>query len=247
MKKDLFLIILTLSLTNCLNLRELKLGRDREKYDALVKVAKKTVYQLYNKSIDFNDRNDAYIEQAEVMTIKVVVDEYANTRPDYQNQTSFTIVNGKPVLPDLEIPPEATFQVYGAKDLKEEFKAFGNMIAAGYEGYENGEVYIYRKETSYTAQGRFKCFVKSKDGTEYGAFEILQEDINDRKDLLSKIENFLRKVGQILSIVDVKVKVVAELIGSFRGIFKDINGLVNKAFALNKIPYLSLISLIILF
>lgn len=54
------------------------------------------------------------------MTIKVVVDEYADTRPNYQNQTSFTIVNGKPVLPDLEIPPEATFEVYGAKDLKEE-------------------------------------------------------------------------------------------------------------------------------
>ena len=75
----------------------------------------------------------------------------------------------------------------------------------------------------------------------------MQEDINDRKELLLKIENFLRKIGQILSIVDVKVKVVAELIGSFRGIFKDINGLVNKAFALNKSPYLSLISLIILF
>lgn len=40
MIKDLFLIILTLSLTNCLNLRELKLGRDKEKYEALVKVAK---------------------------------------------------------------------------------------------------------------------------------------------------------------------------------------------------------------
>lgn len=247
MVKDLLLIIFTISLINCLNLRELKLERDKEKYDALVKVAKQTVYQLYNKTIDFNDRNDAYIQKKDVMTIKVVIDEYTDTRPNYTNQTSFTIVNGKPVLPDLEIPKDASFDVYGAKDLKEEFIAFGNMIAAGYEGFNYGEVYIYRKETTYTAQGRFKCFVKSKNGTEYGAFEILQEDINDRKDLKDKIENFLRKVGEILSYVSTKVKIVAEFVGSFRGIYKDLNNLVNYANSLNKIPYLSLISLFILF
>ena len=75
MVKDLLLIIFTISLINCLNLRELKLERDKEKYDALVKVAKQTVYQLYNKTIDFNDRNDAYIQKKDVMTIKVVIDD----------------------------------------------------------------------------------------------------------------------------------------------------------------------------
>ena len=29
-------------------------------------------------------------------------------------------------------------KLYGAKDLQEEFKAFSNMIAAGYSGYEYG-------------------------------------------------------------------------------------------------------------
>ena len=29
------------------------------------------------------------------------------------------------------------------------------MIAAGYAGYENGNVTVYRKETEFTAQERF--------------------------------------------------------------------------------------------
>lgn len=39
---------------------------------------------------------------------------------------------------------------------------FGNMIVAGYAGYENRNVTIYRKETEFTVQGRFMCFVKIK-------------------------------------------------------------------------------------
>ncbi len=51
------------------------------------------------------------------MTIKVIVDEkFIDTWPNYNNWTSFTIVIGKHVLPDIE--------VYGVKKLKEELKAF---------------------------------------------------------------------------------------------------------------------------
>ena len=60
------------------------------------------------------------------------------------------------------VPKEASFDAYGAKDLQEEFKVFGNMIEAGYAGYENRNVTIYRKETEFTVQGRFMCFVKIK-------------------------------------------------------------------------------------
>ena len=87
------------------------------------------------------------------MAIKVVVDEYA-TYPNYLNQTSFDITGERAILPDLEVPKEASFDVYGAHDLQEEFKIFGNMVAAGYQGYD-GNVTIYRKETEFTAQSRF--------------------------------------------------------------------------------------------
>ena len=95
------------------------------------------------------------------MIVKVFVDDNA-VYPNYTNQTTFEIVNGKPIIPDLQVPKQASFDAYGVKDLQEEFKVFGNMIAAGYARYENGNVIIYGKETEFSAQGRFMCFVKIK-------------------------------------------------------------------------------------
>ena len=43
------------------------------------------------------------------------------------------------------------------------------MISVGYSEYEYGNINIYRKEAEFTAQVRFKFFVKSKDGKDYGA------------------------------------------------------------------------------
>ena len=227
MKLELFLIvfIISLSFISSIKPRNLKLKREEAKYKALCSVANKTVYQLFNRTIEFNDRYDAYIQQTNMMIVKVVVDEYA-TFPNYENQTTFEIVNGRPIIPDLQVPKEASFDVYGAKDLQEEFKAFGNMIAAGYAGYENGNVTVYRKETEFTAQGRFMCFVKDKNGQLIGAFEILQEDLNDRKDLVTKIDNFLKKLINIAEIIAGRIRIVGELMGTFRGIYKDINNIV---------------------
>ena len=50
-----------------------------------------------------------------------------------------------------------------------------------------------RKETEFTAQVRFKFFVKSKDGKDYGAYVIIQEDLNDRNDIKSKLKAFIIK------------------------------------------------------
>ena len=48
--------------------------RDNEKYKFLVEVANNTIYQVYNKTVSFFNRYDAYIEQADVMIIKLVID-----------------------------------------------------------------------------------------------------------------------------------------------------------------------------
>ena len=82
----IFLIVLPLVISsiNCQNLRDLKLERDNEKYKILAEVANNTVYQLYNKTVSFYNRYDAYIEQTDVMIIKVMIDEYS-TFPQYEN------------------------------------------------------------------------------------------------------------------------------------------------------------------
>ena len=80
--KPLIVIPLAISSINCQYLRNLKLERDNEKYKILVEVANNTIYQLYNKTVSFYNRYDAYIEQTDVNIIKVVIDEYS-TFPQY--------------------------------------------------------------------------------------------------------------------------------------------------------------------
>ena len=64
--------------------------RDNEKYKFLVEVANNTIYQVYNKTVSFYNRYDAYIEQADVIIIKVVIDEYS-TFPKYENKQLFKL------------------------------------------------------------------------------------------------------------------------------------------------------------
>lgn len=139
------------------------------------------------------------------------------------------------------MPKNASFNVYGAKELQEEFKAFGNMVAAGYAGCEYGNVTIYRKETSFTAQGRFMCFVKDNTGKLYGSFEIIQEDLNVRKDLITRIDNFLKKLTNIAQVIVERIKIVGELCGTLRGIYKDINNIVTGASSFIRMSSLLLI------
>ena len=54
-----------------------------------------------------------------------------------------------------------------------------------------------------------------------GAFKNQEEDLNDRKDLVIKLDNFLKKLIDIRKIIAGRIKIVGELIGTFRGIYKD--------------------------
>ena len=51
--------------------------------------------------------------------------------------------------------------------------------------FKNGKAYIYKKESAITSQARYKCFIYSDDGKECGSFEILIEDKNDYKDIIT--------------------------------------------------------------
>ena len=149
------------------------------------------------------------------MIIKVVIDEYSDF-PQYKNQTTFQIINGRPELPD-----------------------------PGYSGYEYGNVTIYRKETEFTAQTRFKCFVKSKGGKDYGAFEIIQEDLNDRDDIKSKIKVFFSKVKNIIGEITPGMTVVTELIATVKSIQKDIFPMIFSASSFLRISYALLLFILI--
>lgn len=217
-----FIIFFNLVIINCASLRNLKLARDQEKYDKLCEAAKKTIYQLYKiKDIDFEDTTFINIVDNK-KTLYIAVDENP-TIPTETVRVDFTIANGTPKLPAIEYPKELKFkfEIFGkAYDLEEEFKAIANAIASG---YNDGKVIAYKKAGQKVSQNRFKCFVNSADGKEYGSFEIVQEDVNDSKSLSTTIANWYQKIESILKVVNDDVKVVSELVATVKGIVKDEN------------------------
>ena len=86
--------------------------------------------------------------------------------------------------------------------------------------------------------------MKQKNGILCGAFEIVQEDINDKNGIIEKITDFLNKVKKIVGLIKPKIAVVSELISTFKGIYKDINNIVGGASSLKLSNLLLLISLL---
>lgn len=211
-------MIFNFALINCENLRNLILTRIPENYNNLIIAANKTVYQIYSKKIDFEDRNEVVIENSDKMLLKVIIDDDDPTIPDVENKVRFNITSGKVKIPKIEYP-NLKFEIFGkAYDLEEEFIAIAKMIAAG---YDDGYVILYKKDSEIIAQTRIKCFVKSKDGKEYGSFEIMVEDKNDYKDIVNKIKKWYKKVKEALLTISNEAKVICEAVGTLYGTIKD--------------------------
>lgn len=86
--------------------------------------------------------------------------------------------------------------------------------------------------------------MKKKNGELCGAFEIVQEDLNDRKEIMEKIKAFLKKVEEIAGFITPKITVVSELISTLNGIYKDINNIVSGSYFLRLSNLLVIISLL---
>jgi len=198
---------------------------NQEYINILTETAIEAAYQIYKQKADFqgalytnNIGNDKNI-------ITMVVDDDPES-PTENNQVRFNITKEKVLLPNLETPPDLNLDIFGAKDLKEELKIFSNMLAAAYQKKQKyvGYVIIYKKKTDTSTQNRYKCFVEKENGEKVGAFEIVQQDINDSKTILEKLESYYTKIKNILPKVNEDVKIVAETVATIKGIYKDLNG-----------------------
>ena len=217
------------------------MARDPDKYKVLVDTAKKAIYQIYGKTVDFANRNEVIIEDNSNCLLKVVVDDNEPEIPKAVNMSNFTIVNGKAIIPKIEFP-NLKLEIFGkALDLEEEYRAFANMISAG---YKNGKAYIYKKESEITAQARYKCFVNSDDdGKECGSFEILTEDKNDYKDIKSKLQRWYEKAKSLIIKYTPDVIAVAQTIVVIKGYLKD----KSSSSSFMNISYLPLLILFLIF
>jgi len=240
MNKVILIAIINLLLINSKEIRNLKLGITPENYKILSEVAKNTVSQIYKKTVDFTDeRNDQTIEDSKTLYLRVILSESQDI-PSEEQKAYFDINNYSVNIPSSITFPKLDFDIFGANDLEEEFRAFAENIA---NKVKNGKFYTYKKIGENAAQTRYRCFVNSDDGTKVGSFEIVQQDKNDEATIVEKITNWYNKIKDASIKVTNEVKAISELVATWKGIIKDIKS--NSPFI--KLPFFTLLIILLLF
>ena len=229
--KFLILLSLSLLLVNCENLRGLMLTMEPEIFKKLTEAATKAIHQIYNLTLNFEDRIQEGIEDDKK---KIQVTVYDNPIiPTAIEQLRFNITNGKVSIPSV-LNIKHRLNIFGkAYNLYDEMEILGTMIA---NTFKNGYVIVYHRdsEKGVVAHSRFRCFVQ-ENGEDYGAFEVVQVDKNDSKTIKEKITIFL----EILGLVNKGVKGAAELVSTIKGIQQDGKAIASSSFL--KIPSLMLL------
>ena len=220
MKISILIVIINLLLLNSKETRNLKLGITPENFEKLSQVAKDTVKQIYKKTVDFSDgRNDQTIEDSRTLFLRVILSE-SQEIPSEEEKAYFDIENHSIKIPSSIVFPKLDFNIFGAHDLEEEFKAFAENVG---NKVKNGKFYTYKKNGENAAQTRYRCFVNADDGTTIGSFEIVQQDKNDEQTIIEKITGWYKKIKEATLSVTNEVKAISELVATWKGIIKDIN------------------------
>ena len=181
-----------------------------KRYDKIVDVAKLSLYQLLNITINFNNR---YIFHGKnnVYELLVVIDEYPIEITDIG--TYINITDGRPYFPEITEKPYSEVKLKIGEellDVDEEYKNIGNILASG---IRNGKIIIYKKDTQAVSNIiRLKCFIKSQNNEGYGAFEISIKYIekNTWQIISDSISTFWKEVKEAISELNEGLKLVSE-------------------------------------
>ena len=202
------------------------------RYGKIVKAANFTLYQVFNITIDFNDR---YVveQENEKYFIRVTIDEFPEIPKEYE--THFNISSGRVTFPEIPYKPDIKFEVFEKSlDLETEYKSIANMFAAG---IHNGVVYLYKKTLdAKITEIRFKCFVNSESGDTYGSFEISLEDKDDKKTIIEALENYWKKLESFAEYIKQKLEYISNFIVEIIG-FKN---KIIKAFSSSASSFINL-------
>ena len=193
----------------------------QNRYEKIVEAAKESLYQLLNTTIDFEGRY-IYMERSKLYELAILIDEFPLI-PDNVG-TYFNISNGRAIFPNItEKPITEKINITGSLfDMDEEYKLFGSIFAAA---IRNGKVIIYKKDTETVSNTiRFKCFIKSENNEEYGAFEISLKYIEKSKweEIKEGIKNFWEATKTVLGEINEGVKLVSEIVGNVNAIKENI-------------------------
>ena len=226
MKFCVLLVFLNYLYINSKYLRNLKLSRNEIAYQILVQSAKDTFYQMYNKTVNFNNRSQATYED-KYMKILILIDEYMEDHSpidELYEYTSFKVKEGKPLISEIlekfpSIISERYLEAFSVKlNVKEKFIALSNMIAAG---FNNGEVVIYERTIDNFNQIHYLCIISNDIGNYIGAFEIIQQDKDegDYKHILESVKNWWDIIKLLLPQVDETLNLISRIVSSFEGLY----------------------------
>lgn len=202
----------------------------QNRYDKITNAAKLSLYQLLNRTIDFQGRY-VYAETNGIYELAIIIDEFPLEPTANEIGTYFNISNGMPIFPQIANKSIADIKLNIAGstfDVEEEYKMFGSIFASG---IRNGRVNIYKKNTESVSNIiRFKCFVKSQNNEDYGAFEISLKFIE--KTTWEKIKEGIKKFWDdckaVLTEVNEGIKLASEIAGNINGIKDTIIKIIPK-------------------
>ena len=191
-----------------------------DRYNKIVNRAVDTIYSVYNITVDFKDKY-VFSDNNDLYTLKVLIEEYPEAPKEENIETSFDIIQGRVSLPNIDYVSEVKLELFEKSfDIETEYKALATLFASG---IRNGKVYLYKSDPTKTqSESRFKCFVYSESGDEYGAFEIYFKDNNDEGPIMKAINNFCKNLEKYAPKVLDKLAIIANLISGFLGRLNDI-------------------------
>ena len=190
----------------------------------LVETAVNTFKQLYNITIDFEDRNIVTVND-DIKYYKVLLEEYPNS---YEGLyfTLIKIENKK--ISFADIPSDLYIKIFGRSyNLKEEFESIIYLLAAS---IDNGEIILYKNDIKkFESETRYKCYLSQKNEEQKGAFVVSFEDKDDKLTIEETVETFWNSVVEsIPERLKVDVRIISEFVVTTFGIWHHIANRYNK-------------------
>ena len=196
-----------------------------DRNEILTNSAKYFFKQLYNLTIDFDDKNIVQ-HNDDISYYRVIIEEF----PKPHEGIYFTIVlieDGRFYIPD-GFPSDLTFSIFGRSyNLKQEYQSILYLFSAP---INNGEIQIYKNDiNTFEPEVKYKYYVHRKNDENYGLFHVIFEDKDDKLIIEETLETFWNnnkdKIPQDLS---VDVKIAAEFVVTTFGIWHNIANRYDK-------------------
>jgi len=191
----------------------------------LIQKAHETFYQVYNISLESNDKNMvSYNDDSKYY--KVMIMEY----PKYEEliYTNIAIKNGQiflPVIPNFSL---LTFELFGRTfNLREELLSISYLFSPI---IEDGIIRIEKLDTEkFDSQITYKCELFRENEETQGGFSITFEDKDDKNEIENTLNNFWKTWSEhINKQYEEETKLLAQFVVTTFGIWHNIANRYDK-------------------